>query len=175
MAWINPSTVAHGEVLTSAKWNQDVVENTIALRVPPMVRAVRTSDASFTTGSAITFQSVTPADSGFDTDGMWSAGEPTRITIQTGGVYQVTFVFFITGPGVTQQQSYIRQNGSKLLAGSETAVAVPTAAGSTISVVRSLSATDYLEGMVNMTGSTLTQKGTQIQCALQAVWVGQAS
>jgi hypothetical protein len=31
MAWVNPSTVATGDVLTASKWNQDVVENWNAL------------------------------------------------------------------------------------------------------------------------------------------------
>ena len=44
MAWIDPSAVAQGEVLTSAKWNQDVVANTIALRVPPMCRLTRSTN-----------------------------------------------------------------------------------------------------------------------------------
>ena len=169
---IGPFTA--GDILTAATMT-DIETNLDNQRVPPMVRAVRTSDVSFTSGNAITFQSVTPADSGFDTDGMWSAGAPTRITIQTDGVYQVTFTFFITGTSVTQFQSYIRQGGTTLLAGSESAAAVSSQATSTISVVCSLSATNYLEGLVNMTGSSLSQRGTVIQCALQAVWVGQES
>lgn len=31
MAWVNPSTVATGDVLTASKWNQDVAENTQVL------------------------------------------------------------------------------------------------------------------------------------------------
>jgi len=32
MAWVTPTNVATGDVLTASKWNQDVVANTIALR-----------------------------------------------------------------------------------------------------------------------------------------------
>lgn len=31
MAWVSPSTVATGDVLTASKWNQDVVDNWLAL------------------------------------------------------------------------------------------------------------------------------------------------
>ena len=44
MAWINPSTVAHGEVLTSAKWNQDVVANTTALPLGIVQYSEKTAD-----------------------------------------------------------------------------------------------------------------------------------
>ena len=85
MAWIDPSVVTQGEVLTSAKWNQDVVANTIALRVPPMVRAERASAQSIANNvnTVINFDTEN-----FDTDGMFAA-TANLITINTAGIYAV--------------------------------------------------------------------------------------
>ena len=82
MAWIDPSVVAQGEVLTSAKWNQDVVANTIALRVPPIGTFTASQSAGKATNQIVTLTEVT------DTDGMFTSG--TTVTINTAGIYLFT-------------------------------------------------------------------------------------
>jgi hypothetical protein len=60
MAWINPTTVATGDVLTAAKWNQDVVENTIVMPRGVMGYAqVTASQSGITTATNVTGLSVT--------------------------------------------------------------------------------------------------------------------
>ena len=58
MAWINPTTVATGDVLTAAKWNQDVVENWQAVggawtSWTPALTATTTNPNIGTTGTAL--------------------------------------------------------------------------------------------------------------------------
>lgn len=60
MAWVNPSTVATGDVLTASTWNQDVVANTIALPRGIMGYASATANQSgITTATDVTGLSVT--------------------------------------------------------------------------------------------------------------------
>jgi hypothetical protein len=171
-------TVAPGDVLRAnsgtAAYN-GVITNVNNYRVPPMVRAVRTSDAAFTSGNAITFQSVSSGDTGFDTDGMWSAGEPTRITFQTAGVYRVTFGWFVTGTSLTTNQSYIRLGGTTLLAGFEAAVASNGGHSGNVSVVFNFAASNFVEGVVTQTGTSLQQRSSTVRSFLSATWLGQSS
>ena len=66
------------------------------LRVPPTAVAVRTTaSAAYTLSTDVTFESAT-ASGGHDTDSMWTAGSPTRLTVTTPGVYLVTFSGYVT-------------------------------------------------------------------------------
>jgi hypothetical protein len=57
MAWVDPATVATGDVLTASKWNQDVVENTSVL--PRVISSgVLTHNASISIGSAATYAQI---------------------------------------------------------------------------------------------------------------------
>lgn len=79
-------TVSTGDVYTATAHN-NIVTNVNNYRVPPACIAYRNT-AQSTTNSTITAVSFTTA--GVDTDGMFSAGSPTRITVQTPGIYMVT-------------------------------------------------------------------------------------
>jgi hypothetical protein len=59
MAWVNPATVATGDVLTASKWNQDVVANTTSLPRGVMGYATRSTNLSVTTSEADVGLSVT--------------------------------------------------------------------------------------------------------------------
>ena len=85
MAWTTPGTAVAGDVLTAARWNSDVRDNTNFLYQVPSVQVRRTSDlTSYASNTAITWQSEA-----WDTDSMWSSG--TDVTIKTAGIYLVTF------------------------------------------------------------------------------------
>jgi hypothetical protein len=47
MAWVDPSTVVTGDVLTASKWNQDVVENTTSLARGYVAHATKTTNTSY--------------------------------------------------------------------------------------------------------------------------------
>lgn len=58
------------------------------LLTKPIARAVDTAGSqAVTTGdTAVTFGAAS-----FDTDGMWSAGQPTRLTVATAGFYKISY------------------------------------------------------------------------------------
>jgi len=61
MAWVTPSNVATGDVLTAATWNQDVVENTKRLPrgVVGVAKASSVDQTGITTIADVTGCSVT--------------------------------------------------------------------------------------------------------------------
>ena len=182
MAWIDPSAVAQGEVLTSAKWNQDVVANTIALRVPPMCVAYRNTAQSIA-NSTITYVSFTAAD--VDTDGgMFSAGSADRITINTTGVYMVSGVASLDTNATGQREIAITHVGSGKPAYqgdwiTSTSQVSPTTnlyAQMACSTIVEATAGDYFRMHVwQNTGGPLNLVGNARTCTLAVAWLGQVS
>lgn len=80
-------SVSTGDVYTAANYNTYTATNISNLIVPPSVCVRRTTNLSYTTGTDITWESAA-----WDTDGMWSAGSPTGVTIQTTGLYLITII-----------------------------------------------------------------------------------
>jgi hypothetical protein len=77
MAFITPGTAVAGEVLTAARWNQDVVANTIAL--PRGVLGVVTLTSGFSTSAThTTFQDIT----GMSVSVSYEANRRLRVTIR---------------------------------------------------------------------------------------------
>ena len=168
MAWIDPSAVAQGEVLTSAKWNQDVVANTIALRVPPMCIVGRTAPLNQTTSDAweaFTFDTET-----LDTDGMWaSSPNPTQVTISTAGVYAVNFIVNVSATTGTVATA-IKKNGD-FAAFLQSKAAHASASYMTGTCYLPLAGADYVEGFVyQSTGGAVSMDAT-----MAVIWQGQAS
>ena len=60
MAWVTPSNVATGDVLTASTWNQDVVANTNDLRARDGLVLIQT--VSYTAQSAVNVNGVFTAD-----------------------------------------------------------------------------------------------------------------
>jgi hypothetical protein len=67
-------------------WNGSSWVAPQAVQSAPTASAVRTSSTSITSNAAITYQSA-----GWDTNGIWSAASPTRLTAQIAGLYYVYF------------------------------------------------------------------------------------
>ena len=99
-----PSTPFHGQAIyetdtkkeytyNGSAWVQTNSTSTTSgvtgvsnLIVPPACQIVRTTNQTgYTNNSDITFQSAP-----YDTDGMFSAGSPTKITINTAGLYIIS-------------------------------------------------------------------------------------
>lgn len=103
--------VSAGSVLTASLYN-DVLENIANYRVPPTAIAVRTTaSAAYTLGTNISFESAT-ASGGHDTDGIWAAGSPTLLTIQTTGVYLITFNGYVTMASTGGVQTIVIMKGA---------------------------------------------------------------
>jgi hypothetical protein len=84
------STFTSGQVLTAAQMNQ-IGTNVNNYRVPPMCSVYRSSNlTSYTSNTEITWNAEH-----WDTDAMWTSG--TDITVNTAGIYVVSFMGRITG------------------------------------------------------------------------------
>ena len=173
MAWIDPSVVAQGEVLTSAKWNQDVVANTIALRVPPMCMATRngTQSTPNTTFTAVEFN----GPDRYDTDAMHDpASNNTRITFNTAGVYVVQGEMYWDANATGARLARIRLNGATTLNTSIVPNTGPSDGVATlVGCTYEFAASDYIELLsYQSSGGALNM---QASCFLSAAWLGQVS
>lgn len=175
MAFTTVIDKAAGDVFTEVMWDTYIKDNINFLAVPPMVRAVRTTDAAYTSNTAFTFQSVASGDKGFDTDVMFAAGSPTRITIKTAGIYSVTFGFYVTGTSVTYSQAYLRMNGGTNLAELDGSAPTGIQVLGTIAITYPFAVNDYIEALSVVTGTSHIQKGTGVPMFFSAVWIGKTT
>lgn len=114
-----------------------------ALQGPPKVRCVVTTDFSSGTSIAdISWQTEV-----FDTDTMFSAGSPTRITFTTAGLYMLSLqVVWSSGTELSYRHAgmYLNGNTSSLIAG----MTIPALTGAVIplniSTVYQFTAAQYL-------------------------------
>ena len=173
-------SVATGDLLTATAWNNQAT-NVNNYRVPPAVRVTRsTSNQSITLPSYVQWNN---AAASFDTDGMWSSGANTRLTINTAGLYLVTWNYFIgwTGNTATVEGAISRTTSG----GSETDegyLYVYQATGvfqyqmiGVISVLCNASVGDYFRARVVNAGATSPYVGFGNVSSFSATWLGQAS
>jgi len=148
------------------------VNNLIA---PPSARVIRSSNlTSYTSISAITWSSAA-----FDTDGMFSAGSPTVLTVQTSGIYVITFNAYVTGsPTFSYSLPKIFKNGTSICFAYSFGVTNET--GFAISTIRSLTAGDTVSAGVQISGgSAYVVQGNATegegQSSLALAWIGRTS
>jgi hypothetical protein len=174
----NPlSNVTVGSVLTASDYNK-AVENSNNFRVPPSVMVRRTTNlTSYTSDTAIAWQSVGSTD----TDPtMWTVSDATKITINTAGLYLVAFTGTATGtatistaiPGILVNASFV--------ASSTTAIFSGTTARWALALVLNLSAGNALTASVGFSGgSAYVVSGNASlasdQTRLSATWLGLTS
>lgn len=81
-------------------------------------RAVRTSTFTPSTGvNAISWNSDSTGDGGFDTDSIWDSGAPTRLTVPTGWERAALFAGIrVTGGSAVNLFLAIRKNGTDTFA-----------------------------------------------------------
>jgi hypothetical protein len=168
-------TFTAGAILTAAQMNE-IGTNVNNYRVPPMCTVRRTTNATgFSSGSSVSFSSAA-----IDTDSMFSAGAPTRITVNTAGLYLVTSLVNAQATAtLTLVNSTIGLNGASL-SENYTPIFNGTSAVATSSVVVSLAATDYLTLAVTFIGGSAyvvsgAATATSSQTRLSATWLGQVS
>ena len=182
MTYVAPSTVVAGQTYGASAHNvivNDIIDHESRindLTVPPSALLRRTTDlTSYTSGSAISWSSAE-----WDTDGMFDSGAPTKITIQTSGLYLVSFYVHVTGSAtITQVQMDINVNGGQV----HVDVVPPyntTSAYLGRSTVVKLNATDYITGGIFFFGgSNYTIKGAGSlgisYSRLSATWIGRTS
>jgi hypothetical protein len=169
-------TVAAGDVATAAAWNV-VTADVNNLIVPPAVQVVRTSDlTSYTSNSNITWQSIT---SGFDTDGMWSAGAPTVLTVNTAGMYLIVATLAYSGAAtIALAGGNIVVNGTSIV--QQYSPPLTNSGYLSISAVVNLAATNTISAQLGFSGgSAYVVKGSatfnDLQSRLTATWIGRLS
>jgi hypothetical protein len=176
--------VATGEVLTATNFN-NVLENVGNYRVPPACIARRTSNiTSYSSGTAIAWESVL-VDTESPSDPMWASGaNASRITIRTAGLYQVSFIGYLSctaTASVAQARVLLNGAASPILDAGLLAFNGGQAATWYLSGMVSLAATDYLEAAVAISGGSayiINGSATSqnfAQTRLCVAWLGQAS
>jgi len=182
MAWTAPSTWVAGAILTAAQLNQQLRDNTLAGSAAAC-RVVRTTDLTpYTTGAAITWESVS-ASGGFQTQPtMWVVGSPTQITVPIAGIYLVSLRVLVTGSAtITAGVAAVTKNADPAVtttALNGSAANASNACFASVTTTMSLAANDYLKFSVNMTGGSAyvvngqTSETFDQSCAM-VTWLGQ--
>ena len=171
-------SVNTGDVYTAASYNTYTAANVSNLIVPPAAKIWRTSNLTgYTTGAQITYQAVS-----YDTDSMWSSGTPTVLTIQTAGIYVVTFsVNWSATATVTAWQPAINiNNGASNVARLELACPSTTQGWAVVTYTGSLGVSTVLGSSVSFTGGSaysLNGSGSDVasNTILTATWIGRTS
>jgi hypothetical protein len=171
MAFTTPGTAVAGDVLTAAFWNSNVRDNLNFLYSPPSCRVVRTSDlTSYSSGADITWSSES-----WDTDTMFSTG--TTITINTAGLYLLSFVGRANGTSVSRILPTIKVGGTSCVT-LESALSTGDTLFS-ISSIETLTVGAQITAAVSfVAGSAYVVQGNaalaQNQTRLTTQWVGTA-
>jgi hypothetical protein len=166
---------APGDILTAATMT-NIDTNLENQRVPPMVRAQRTSTSAALAGNdPIPFNSEA-----YDTDGMWEGvTNPSRITANTAGVYLFTGSLRITGTSAFSQVNfYAKKNNGTEQYWQNALTFTGTFFSAAVAFTISLAANDYVQIFTGHGGGgTVTANGsaTELSCNLSATWLGQVS
>jgi hypothetical protein len=164
-AWVDGDTF---RTVGANKYNNVVV--------PPSASIRRTTDQTgYASGGQITWQSTQ-----YDTDTMWSAGAPTRLTVNTAGIYLITFYVYLTATAtLTYIQPDIIIDGNQFQTNFVPAIST-TAAYAGVSATASLTAGQYIAAAVYLgSGSAHIIKGSASyggsQTRLTATLIGRVS
>lgn len=169
------TNVSTGDVLTATNFN-NVLTNVGNYRVPPMARIHRAAALSHT--STGNFQTISFDTETFtNTDGMWAAGTPTRLTFTTAGVYLITCnVNFATNATGTRALELRVNAAATQIAYVDATASANLTNGLTATTLYSAAVNDYVypQAFQNSTANLAYSVG-QGQLSLSVVWVGQAS
>lgn len=145
-------------------------------RVPPSCMVRKTATQAYTNPTTVSWD--TDSGSGaHDTDGMWSSGSPTVITIQTTGLYLVSCAIkasSATGGAITAMQMSLSTSSGVSFPDFGVGFNTDTASAASASGVISLTAGDTISvGLYyNGTGTGLT---VDVGSNMSATWLGQVS
>lgn len=130
------------------------------IRAPAYCQVYRETDQSIATESGLV---VTYSTARHDTELMYSASQPTRVTIITPGIYKVTFNCTWEANTAGDRQAYIRKNGREFLGSSQKrAPSTLIECGQSVTVQELFEAGEWIETMVKQdSGSTLDLLATR--------------
>ena len=162
-------TVSAGDVATAAAFNV-VTADINNLIVAPTCQVRRTTNLTgYSSGSDITWESE-----GFDTDDMYTSG--TSITINTAGIYLVTFTGgYGASATLTRVFNSIHKSGTSIA--EQECLGVATGGGFCSSVITNCAAAATLTARVTFTGGSAyliagSASENANQTRLTAKWIG---
>jgi len=169
-------SVNTGDVYTAATYNTYTATNISNLIVPPSCQVRLTSSISPYTNDAKISWATTAA---WDTDSMFSSGSPTRVTINTDGLYHVSLTGSYGGTAtITRVLPQIWKSGTSI-AGQE-AMGVSTGGTFGFSIITNLVATNYLEASLYFIGGSAysvagNASEVNTQTRMTVMWIGRTS
>jgi hypothetical protein len=138
--------------------------------VPPLVRAKRSTNLSYTSSAPIAWDAED-----YDTDAMHdNATNNTRITFATAGIYRVTAGLYVTfGGTVSALDLSIYGNGSTNLGQNYTnGIAVTTSLGLQVTALVDSATYSYVTAAMGIVGATSPVITTDGRTFISAEWVG---
>lgn len=138
--------------------------------VPPLVRAKRATDLSYTSSAPIAW-----TDEDYDTDAMHdNATNNTRITFATAGIYRVTVGLYVTHGGtVSALDLSIYGNGATQVGQNYTnGLAITTSFGLQAVALVDSATYSYVTSALGINGATSPVIKTDARTFFSAEWVG---
>lgn len=173
--YTNVATATAGNVYTAAAHNI-IAEDVNNLFIPAAVSVYRSSNlTSYVNDAAISWEAEH-----YDTDGMWTSGSPTVITVGTTGFYHAHFQGQITGTAtIGLVLPTIKRSGANIM-NAYTVVSSGTNSRFSVSGVLSLTAADSLTATIFVSGGSaysITGSATygESQARLSLTWIGRTS
>lgn len=169
-----PKTWVDGDFFTAPTANTELRDMLNFLINPPRVALSRVSSVSLPTGVAV----VIPWENQFiNTAGMWTAGSPTRITIQVPGKYRISVIGSFSTNTTNIRVIQVRLNGStpsyKIVQCAPTpSPSADTVCGGSLVLPYTFAIGEFIEIQATQsTGSTLTFAGGS-DAYVTAEWMG---
>jgi hypothetical protein len=138
--------------------------------VPPLVRAKRSTDLSYTSSAAIAWDAED-----YDTDAMHdNATNNTRITFATAGIYRVTCGLLVTHGGTTSALDLsIYGNGATVVGQNYTnGLAITTSLGLQVTAIVDSATYSYVTTGLGIVGATSPIIKTDARTFFSAEWIG---
>jgi hypothetical protein len=166
------TNVSTGDVLTATNFN-NVLTNVEGYRRPASCQVRRTADlTSYVSNTAITWSS-----SAWDTDGMYTSG--TNVTVQTAGIYAITFEGIVNATATMTNISPIINIGAANVSAMTFVAASSTSQRFNMTTVHSIAASTVVQAYIAIVGGSAYVIGgaasgdTQTRMTVQ--WLGQVS
>lgn len=173
MAWTSPKTWNVGDVLTAADMNTYVRDNLLSTHNLTKHARVHSSGAQSIASAAATALSFNTMD--LDTDTMYNAGSPTRLTCKTAGDYDVYASVQFLANGVGYRWIELRLNGTTVIAITYVPQTASASDDATLTIRRTLAlaVNDYVEVLAwQNSGGALNVVGTDSGSQFQTICVG---
>ncbi len=163
-----------GEVVTASNLNNNTVTLASFVLSPPYSFVRQTSGQNLTSGS---FTPLTWSAADKNTDSMWSAGAPTRLTSNTPGWFEYSGAWtLVAGTATGRRLSCPAINGTQVNGGQITVPAAGSASGICPERPLFMNVTDYMElqALQDSGGTVATGSASAItQAWLRGKWATQ--